>query len=92
MLKIRNPSWMTPLLVLIFSGCSTVPAPPPQTLVKEVPGPTRIVDNSCLYFKAITPTDDDVRTMSRSLVDQISNHDKVGIQHCGWKLGASSEN
>lgn len=56
--------------------------------VKEVPGPTRVVDNSCIWFKPETPTNNDVLVMSRGLVDQITNNLKVGIEHCGWKLAA----
>jgi PBP1b-binding outer membrane lipoprotein LpoB len=89
MLKALKPVSTMTLLALIFSGCSTAPVKTTPEVVKEVPGPTRVVDNSCLYFKPITPTDDDVRVMSRALIDQISNHDKVGMQHCGWKFGST---
>jgi hypothetical protein len=34
----------------------------------------------------LPPSDADVGVMSRDLIDQISTHDKVGIQHCNWKF------
>jgi hypothetical protein len=47
----------------------------------------KTVDNSCSYFKPIMPSDADVKVISRSLVDQITVHDRTGIAHCGWKFG-----
>ncbi len=91
MWKILRPFSMTLLLVTSLSGCFTAPAKTTPEVVKEVPGPTRVVDNSCLYFKPITPTEADVLGMSRGLVDQITAHDKIGIQHCGWKLGGTDQ-
>ncbi len=84
MLKtIKLLSVMT-LLASSLAACST--APTTQVAVKEVPGPTRVVDNSCIWFKPETPTDDDVRSISRHFLDQVSENLKVGIAHCGWKL------
>jgi hypothetical protein len=45
------------------------------------------VDNSCLYFRQETPTDADVKAMSRPFLDQVTANIKMGIQHCGWKYG-----
>lgn len=85
MLKtIKLLSVMT-LLASSLAACSTALTTPVQ--VKEVPGPTRVVDNSCIWFKPETPTDNDVKVMSRGLVDQITSNLKVGKEHCGWKLG-----
>ncbi len=87
MLKtLRRVSMMT-LLAMSFSSCSTAPVQTTPEQVKEVPGPTRVVDNSCLYFKPETPTDADVRAMSRPFLDQVTANLKMGIAHCGWKLG-----
>ncbi|SAL14731.1 hypothetical protein [Caballeronia telluris] len=77
------------LLVTSFSGCFTAPVQIIPNQVREVPGPIRVVDNSCLYFKPITPSDADVGVMSRDLINQISTHDKVGIQHCNWKFSTA---
>lgn len=88
MWKILKLLSTTLLLALSFSSCSTVPAPTTQVQVKEVPGPTRVVDNSCLYFKPEMPTDADVMAMSRPFLDQVTANLNMGVKHCGWKLGA----
>lgn len=87
MLKTLRPFLLTTLLALSLSGCFTAPAQTTPVQVKEVPGPTRVVDNSCIWFKPETPTDHDVAVMSRTLVDQITENTKAGIQHCHWKYG-----
>lgn len=81
----------TLLLALSFSSCSTAPATTTPELAKEVPGPTRVVDNSCLYFKPETPSDADVMAMSRPFLDQVTANLKMGVEHCGWKLGGMSQ-
>jgi hypothetical protein len=76
------------LLASSLAACST--APTTQLPVKEVPGPTRVVDNSCIWFKPETPADNDIAVMSRGQVDQITNNLKVGIEHCGWNVPAAA--
>ena len=88
MLKTLKLLSVTTLLASSLSGCFTAPPTTTEASVKEVPGPTRVVDNSCIWFKPETPTDIDVKLMSRGLIDQITNNLKVGIEHCGWKSRA----
>jgi hypothetical protein len=87
MWKTLKPFLVTMPLALSLSGCFTAPAQSTPPQVKEVPGPTRVVDNSCLYFRQETPTDADVKAMSRPFLDQVTANIKMGIQHCGWKYG-----
>ncbi|MDR5813299.1 hypothetical protein QCE62_06800 [Caballeronia sp. LZ033] len=49
------------------------------------------MDNSCLYFKPETPSDADVMAMSRPFLDQVTANLKMGVEHCGWKLGGMSQ-
>jgi hypothetical protein len=45
---------------------------------------TRIVDTSCDWVKAIYLAAADVDAISPFLAREIDDHNKAGVQHCGW--------
>jgi hypothetical protein len=44
----------------------------------------RIVDTSCDCVKAIYLAASDVDAISSLLAREIEDHNKAGVQHCGW--------
>jgi hypothetical protein len=60
-------------------------APPAQTpALPPVQAQTRIVDTSCDWVKAIYLAASDVDLISPLLAREIDDHNKAGVQHCGW--------
>lgn len=73
------------LTLALLAGCvaAPVPASNPTAVEPEVITKTRIVDTSCQWVKPIYPAPSDV--LADSTAVQISDHNKAGVSHCGWK-------
>ncbi len=90
MRSIRGASLSSALALSLLAGCATT-APPaePAQLEPEVVVKTKIVDNSCRWFKPVILTPSDV--LADSSARQIAANNETGAARCGWKPPSPSK-
>jgi len=81
--------WKLTLLVSLMlpfvTSCALGSNPTAQApALAPVQAQTRIVDTSCDWVKAIYLVAADVDAISPFLAREIDDHNKAGVQHCGW--------
>lgn len=73
------------LTVPCVTSCAIGSGPSTQApVLPPVQAQTRIVDTSCDWVKAIYLAASDVDLISPFLAREIDDHNKAGVQHCGW--------
>lgn len=84
MRSINGARAISVLAVCLLAGCAVAPTPgPSEQLEPEVVVKTKIVDNSCKWFKPIYPSASDV--LADRTAEQITGHNETGATRCGWK-------